>query len=278
MLDLVFINDQAPALNADNMNRIVNEINKTDAKANDLQSEIATLVIEKGGSIVQANPEEIPPEAEELNRLRINDKVYNISTTSLNERITELDEKIDTEVSQLEDSIDSKVTQLTFETGIDIGDWEAVIDPDEPVTYERYMNYHDAVAKLSQQIDIMGNRTDALKTSLNALENYETNTDVVVGTYKDGSFTGTLKKKVLKLSNISNNHQINFDNGQSILKIEGRAIASNGFVLPLGFNDETGSTFNVYVNTTSDKLQIKFAIGSSGATAQSVILIIYYVA
>lgn len=167
MLDLVFINDQAPALNADNMNRIVNEINKTDAKANDLQSEIATLVIEKGGSIVQANPEEIPPEAEELNRLRINDKVYNISTESLNARITELDEKIDTDVSQLQDSIDAKVTQLTFETGIDIGDWEAVIDPDEPVIYERYMNYHDAVAKLSQQIDIMGNRTDALKTSLN---------------------------------------------------------------------------------------------------------------
>lgn len=170
MLDLVFINNQAPALNADNMNRIVNEINKTDAKANDLQSEIATLVIEKGGSIVQANPEEIPPEAEELNRLRINDKVYVIATESLNARITELDEKIDTDVSQLQDSIASKVTQLTFETGIDIGDWEAVIDPDEPVIYERYMNYHDAVAKLSQQIDIMGARTDDLKTSLNTLE------------------------------------------------------------------------------------------------------------
>ena len=166
MLDLVFRNNQAPALNADNMNRIVNEINKTDAKANDLQSEIATLVIEKGGSIVQANPEEIPPEAEELNRLRINDKVYVIATESLNARITELDEKIDTDVSQLQDSIDAKVTQLTFETGIDIGDWESVIDPDEPVIYERYMNYHDAVAKLSQQIDIMGNRTDDLKTSL----------------------------------------------------------------------------------------------------------------
>lgn len=70
-LNLKFENGKAPALNADNMNKIVNEINRTNAKTKDLQSEIATLVIEKGGSIVQANPEEIPPEAEELNRLRI---------------------------------------------------------------------------------------------------------------------------------------------------------------------------------------------------------------
>ncbi|MCQ2076906.1 MAG: hypothetical protein MJZ20_07745, partial [Bacteroidaceae bacterium] len=146
---------------------MVDAINENEAKSDDLQREVAELVVTHGGSIVQGNPEESATEAEELNSLRINDKVYNISTTSLNERITELDEKIDTEVSQLEDSIDIKVTQLTFETGIDIGDWEAVIDPDEPVIYERYMNYHDAVAKLSQQIDIMGARTDTLKTSLN---------------------------------------------------------------------------------------------------------------
>lgn len=46
-LNLKFENGKAPALNADNMNKIVNEINRTNAKTKDLQSEIATLVIEK---------------------------------------------------------------------------------------------------------------------------------------------------------------------------------------------------------------------------------------
>ena len=78
MLDLVFRNNQAPALNADNMNKIVNEINQTDAKTKDLQSEIATLVIEKGGSIVQANPAEEP--TEKITSIRINEDVFEMAS------------------------------------------------------------------------------------------------------------------------------------------------------------------------------------------------------
>lgn len=77
-LNLKFENGKAPALNADNMNKIVNEINRTNAKTKDLQSEIATLVIEKGGSIVQANPEEVP--TEKITSIRINEDVFEMAS------------------------------------------------------------------------------------------------------------------------------------------------------------------------------------------------------
>ena len=77
-LNLKFENGKAPALNADNMNKIVNEINRTNAKTKDLQSEIATLVIEKGGSIVQANPAEEP--TEKITSIRINEDVFEMAS------------------------------------------------------------------------------------------------------------------------------------------------------------------------------------------------------
>lgn len=121
----------------------------------DLQSEIARLVIEKGGSIVQANPEE--EGSENITSILIDDKVYKISI----EGIGDLERRIETVETD-------KADELTMNTGINISDWDRDIDPDVPVIVDKYTNYHDAVSKISQQIDVMGNRTDDLKTSLNA--------------------------------------------------------------------------------------------------------------
>lgn len=122
----------------------------------DLQSEIARLVIEKGGSIVQANPEE--EGSENITSILIDDKVYKISI----EGIGDLERRIETVETD-------KADELTMNTGINISDWDRDIDPDVPVIVDKYTNYHDAVSKISQQIDVMGNRTDDLKTSLNEL-------------------------------------------------------------------------------------------------------------
>lgn len=161
MLELFFKNNQAPALNSDNLNRIISEINEVEAtgiqnkaRTMDLQSEIARLVIEKGGSIVQANPEE--EGSENITSILIDDKVYKISI----EGIGDLERRIETVETD-------KADELTMNTGIDISDWDRDIDPDVPVIVDKYTNYHDAVSKISQQIDVMGNRTDDLKTSLN---------------------------------------------------------------------------------------------------------------
>lgn len=161
MLELFFKNNQAPAINSDNLNRIISEINEVEAtgiqnkaRTMDLQSEIARLVIEKGGSIVQANPEE--EGSENITSILIDDKVYKISI----EGIGDLERRIETVETD-------KADELTMNTGIDISDWDRDIDPDVPVIVDKYTNYHDAVSKISQQIDVMGNRTDDLKTSLN---------------------------------------------------------------------------------------------------------------
>lgn len=163
MLELFFKNNQAPALNSDNLNRIISEINEVEAtgiqnkaRTMDLQSEIARLVIEKGGSIVQANPEE--EGSENITSILIDDKVYKISI----EGIGDLERRIETVETD-------KADELTMNTGINISDWDRDIDPDVPVIVDKYTNYHDAVSKISQQIDVMGNRTDDLKTSLNEL-------------------------------------------------------------------------------------------------------------
>lgn len=163
MLELFFKNNQAPALNSDNLNRIISEINEVEAtgiqnkaRTMDLQSEIARLVIEKGGSIVQANPEE--EGSENITSILIDDKVYKISI----EGIGDLERRIETVETD-------KADELTMNTGINISDWDRDIDPDVPVIVDKYTNYHDAVSKISQQIDVMGNRTDDLKTSLNNL-------------------------------------------------------------------------------------------------------------
>lgn len=163
MLELFFKNNQAPALNSDNLNRIISEINEVEAtgiqnkaRTMDLQSEIARLVIEKGGSIVQANPEE--EGSENITSILIDDKVYKISI----EGIGDLERRIETVETD-------KADELTMNTGIDISDWDRNIDPDVPVIVDKYTNYHDAVSKISQQIDVMGNRTDDLKTSLNKI-------------------------------------------------------------------------------------------------------------
>lgn len=165
MLELFFKNNQAPALNSDNLNRIISEINEVEAtgiqnkaRTMDLQSEIARLVIEKGGSIVQANPEE--EGSENITSILIDDKVYKISI----EGIGDLERRIETVETD-------KADELTMNTGINISDWDRDIDPDVPVIVDKYTNYHDAVSKISQQIDVMGNRTDDLKTSLNELDN-----------------------------------------------------------------------------------------------------------
>lgn len=165
MLELFFKNNQAPALNSDNLNRIISEINEVEAtgiqnkaRTMDLQSEIARLVIEKGGSIVQANPEE--EGSENITSILIDDKVYKISI----EGIGDLERRIETVETD-------KADELTMNTGINISDWDRDIDPDVPVIVDKYTNYHDAVSKISQQIDVMGNRTDDLKTSLNDLDN-----------------------------------------------------------------------------------------------------------
>lgn len=115
---------------------------------------------------------------------------------SLNADNFEVDEvgalsiKDDGRVAMLENEVSdldkNKVNQLNMSTGIDISDWDRDIDPDVPVIVDKYVDYHDAVSKLSQQIDVMGNRTDDLKTSLNNLDNivfnianngYNANTD-----------------------------------------------------------------------------------------------------
>lgn len=129
----------------------------------DLQSEIARLVIEKGGSIVQANPEE--EGSENITSILIDDKVYKISI----EGIGDLERRIETVETD-------KADELTMNTGINISDWDRDIDPDVPVIVDKYTNYHDAVSKISQQIDVMGNRTDDLKTSLN--DNYYNKTEI----------------------------------------------------------------------------------------------------
>lgn len=169
--------------------------------------------------------------------------MYVIATESLNARITELDEKIDTDVSQLQDSIDAKVTQLTFETGIDIGDWESVIDPDEPVIYERYMNYHDAVAKLSQQIDIMGARTDTLKTSLNhsniAVYNTTLNFENGSGTFDISSLGLTKKPFFFVTTNATTNN--------NYALISGDIQSSTNTSLKMYGFDKSGNPLNALV-------------------------------
>ena len=59
MLDLVFRNNQAPALNADNMNRIVNAINENDNKSKELTDEILATNNKINEIMAEKIPEEV---------------------------------------------------------------------------------------------------------------------------------------------------------------------------------------------------------------------------
>lgn len=144
--------------------------------------EVAVISVEKSQEIGISTWEELENKPfESLNA--DNFEVDEVGTLSIKDdgRIAMLEN----EVSDLDKN---KVNQLNMSTGIDISDWDRDIDPDVPVIVDKYVNYHDAVSKLSQQIDVMGNRTDDLKTSLNTLINYvDVTLDGTAITQKDGS-------------------------------------------------------------------------------------------
>lgn len=170
----------------------------------DLQSEIARLVIEKGGSIVQANPEE--EGSENITSILIDDKVYKISI----EGIGDLERRIETVETD-------KADELTMNTGINISDWDRDIDPDVPVIVDKYTNYHDAVSKISQQIDVMGNRTDDLKTSLNELDNIVFN--IANNGYNANTDRNVLENRINAIKYVINNIMKN-GNGFVVLLLD----------------------------------------------------------
>lgn len=79
MLDFKWKNGQAPSLNASNMQLITDAINSNEAKIKDVESEVAEIVIEHGGSIVVPNPEEEPTEM--LNTVKINNDVFELGAS-----------------------------------------------------------------------------------------------------------------------------------------------------------------------------------------------------
>lgn len=79
MLDFKWKNGQAPSLNASNMQLITDAINSNEAKIKDVESAVAEIVIEHGGSIVVANPEEEPTEM--LNTVKINNDVFELGAS-----------------------------------------------------------------------------------------------------------------------------------------------------------------------------------------------------
>lgn len=76
MLDFKWKNGQAPSLNASNMQLITDAINSNEAKIKDVESEVAEIVIEHGGSIVIPNPEEEATDT--LSKVKINQEVFEI--------------------------------------------------------------------------------------------------------------------------------------------------------------------------------------------------------
>ena len=79
MIDFRFKDNQEPSINANNLNAIVEEINSNEAKIKDVESEVAEIVIEHGGSIVVPNPEEEPTEM--LNTVKINNDVFELGAS-----------------------------------------------------------------------------------------------------------------------------------------------------------------------------------------------------
>lgn len=167
MIDLIFKNGQAPALNADNMNKIVNGINQNEAKSKDLQSEIATLVIEKGGSIVQANPEEVP--TEKMKAIRINNDVFEVAS----------------------------------ETGIDMTyeDYMALVEADQDAPDTNYFvtGAPTSSGSVASEFENVYSEIDDLKTSLNNIK-WE---DVNITYTTDFSKMSGYIKKLLNIVSVS---------------------------------------------------------------------------
>lgn len=173
MLDLEFINNSAPALNAANLNRIVNEINENEKKIKDVQAEVVELVVTHGGSIVQANPE--AEKEGTLNKISIDGHVFDfyqenqISDWQVSEDYTwssqhikdELDEKADTTV----------ISTLAKDVNADDDIWMYTYtdDPDDIVVSDIVIGTTNAIKKLNQNVNTLAARDSDFKASLNNL-------------------------------------------------------------------------------------------------------------
>lgn len=171
MLDLEFINNSAPALNAANLNRIVNEINENEKKIKDVQAEVVELVVTHGGSIVQANPE--AEKEGTLNKISIDGHVFDfyqenqISDWQVSEDYTwssqhikdELDEKADTTV----------ISTLAKDVNADDDIWMYTYtdDPDDIVVSDIVIGTTNAIKKLNQNVNTLAARDSDFKASLN---------------------------------------------------------------------------------------------------------------
>lgn len=158
MIDFIFKDNQSPDINAANLNILVEAINSNENKANDLQSEISELVVEKGGSIVQANPQEEP--TEKMKAIRINNDVFEVAS----------------------------------ETGIDMTyeDYMALVEADEDDPEANYF-VEDAPTSsvpIAEEFEKVYSELDDLKASLNNVQ--EGTVTVNVGT-KNNDYTWCLK-------------------------------------------------------------------------------------